>query len=481
MSNYHSIAVDLGAESGRVMDVQFDGHRFEQTEVHRFPNNPVCVHDTLHWDILRLWHEIQDGIARVESDVDSLGIATWGVDYALLDGQGNLLANPVHYRDSRTEGMMEWVYERMSRTEIFHRTGSQHMSINTIYHLASMAQADSDILKAARLYLSIPDLLHYWLCGVARNEFTHATTTQCYNPHTQDWDREMLETLGIPGHIFGEIIPPGTQLGEYNGMPVIVPATHDTASAVVAVPTTTENYAYLSSGTWSLLGLELPHPIITDAACEANVTNEGGVYGTYRFLKNVVGLWLAQQCRATWRAEGTNYSYDDLTAAAAEAEPFRSLVDPDHPDFLAPGDMPERIRAYCRRTGQPEPESVGQVMRAVYESLALKYRYVLDRLVALADKPVDRLHIIGGGGRNHLLCQMAANAINREVVVGPYEATALGNAVMQLITLGALDNVAQARGILAATVDTVAFAPQQTDAWESAYQRFEMYVEDSSS
>ncbi len=479
MADYHIIAVDLGAESGRVMDIHFDGERFTQTEAHRFPNIPVRTRGTLRWDILRLWHEIQDGIQRVGDQASSIGIDTWGVDYALLDADGCLVSNPIHYRDTRTDSVMDWAFERVSRTEIFMRTGIQHMSINTIYQIASMVRDDSAALKAARTYLSIPDLLHYWLCGVKKNEFTHATTTQLYNPHKQDWDREMLERLGIPGDIFPDIIPPGTQTGEYNGIPVIVPATHDTASAVVAVPTTTENYAYLSSGTWSLLGLELPHPIITDAACEANVTNEGGVYGTFRFLKNVVGLWIAQQCRATWRAEGTAYSYDDLTAAAAEAEPFRSLIDPDHPDFLFPGDMPQRIRDYCRATGQPEPETVGQVMRMVYESLALKYRHVLDRLVSLADKQVDRLHIIGGGGRNHLLCQMTADAINRQVVAGPYEATALGNAVIQLITLGALDNVAQARDILSRTVDTVAFEPGQTEAWEAAYQRYCGYINDA--
>jgi sugar (pentulose or hexulose) kinase len=346
------------------------------------------------------------------------------------------------------------------------------MVINTLYQLASMARDNSAQLKAAQMYLSVPDLLNYWLCGAQSCEFTHATTTQIYNPHLKDWDRELLDTLGIPSHIFPEIVAPGTRIGEFNGIPVITPATHDTGSAVVAVPTVTENYAYLSSGTWSLLGLELPHPIINDAACEANVTNEGGVEGTFRFLKNVVGLWIAQQCRATWRAEGTIYSYDDLTAAAAEAEPFRSLIDPDHEMFLAPGDMPERIRVYCRETGQPEPETVGQVMRTVYESLALKYRVVLESLVTLADKQVDRLHIIGGGARNKLLCQMTANAIKREVVAGPYEATALGNAVIQLISLGVLDNVAQAREILSQTTETPQFAPEQANEWDAATERF---------
>lgn len=472
MPTYHNIAVDLGAESGRVMDFSFDGHQFTQTEIHRFPNIPVRAGGTLHWDLLRLWHEIQTGINMVGSEASSIGIDTWGVDYALLDADGNLLGNPIHYRDSRTDNAMEWVYERVPRDDIFQRTGIQHMVINTLYQLASMARDNSAQLQAARMYLSVPDLLNYWLCGAQSCEFTHATTTQVYNPHLKDWDRDLLDTLGIPSHIFPEIVAPGTRIGEFNGIPVITPATHDTGSAVVAVPTVTENYAYLSSGTWSLLGLELPHPIINDAACKANVTNEGGVEGTFRFLKNVVGLWIAQQCRATWRAEGTTYSYDDLTAAAAGAEPFRSLIDPDHEMFLAPGDMPERIRAYCRETGQPEPETVGQVMRTVYESLALKYRVVLESLVTLADKQVDRLHIIGGGARNKLLCQMTANAIKREVVAGPYEATALGNAVIQLISLGVLDNVAQAREILSETTETPCFEPEQTAQWDSATDRF---------
>lgn len=472
MSDYHSIAVDLGAESGRVMDVYFDGNRFTQTEVHRFPNIPVRVQGTLHWDILRLWHEIQTGLEKIGAKSSSIGIDAWGVDFVLLDADNKLVGNPVHYRDSRTDNAMEWVFERVSSTDVFMRTGIQHMPLNTLYQLASMARDGSAQLKAARRYLSVPDLLHYWLCGAQKCEFTHATTTQFYNPHNHDWDRALLGTLGIPDEIFPEIIAPGTEIGDYHGVPVITPATHDTGSAVIAVPTVTSNYAYLSSGTWSLMGLELPHPIISEATCEANFTNEGGVYGTFRFLKNATGLWIAQQCRATWHAAGKRYNYDDLTTAAAEAEPFRSLIDPDHPDFLAPGNMPARICAYCRATGQPEPETVGQVMRTVYESLALKYRWILERMVALADKQVDRLHIIGGGGRNHLLCQMTANAIKRQVVAGPYEATALGNAVIQLITLGALENVAQARDILSHTSDTVSFEPDQPTAWDAAYERF---------
>jgi sugar (pentulose or hexulose) kinase len=410
MKACHVIAVDLGAESGRVMDVHFDGHRLEQTEVHRFSNTPVCVHGTLYWDILRLWHEIQAGIDQVPAGACSVGIDAWGVDFALLDRDGNLLGNPVHYRDARTDGMVDWVFERVPRATIFDRTGIQVMQLNTLYQFASLVKNNSPLLETARTYLAVPDLLTYWLSGSKGCEFKHATTTQ--------------------------------------------------------------NFAYLSSGTWSLLGLEVPQPIINEAVSAANVTNEGGFQNTFRFLKNVVGLWIVQQCRATWAAEGTDYTYDQLTALAAEAEPFRSLINPDAPDFLAPGDMPSRIRAFCQRTGQPEPETVGQTVRTVFESLALRYRMVLDNLVELANKPVDRLHIIGGGGRNKLLCQMTADSTGREVVAGPYEATALGNAIVQLIALGAIDNLAQAREILSRTQDTAPFYPEQTAVWNEALSHF---------
>ena len=472
MNNCHVIAVDLGAESGRVMDVDFNGQRFTQTEIHRFSNIPVCVRDTLYWDALRLWHEIQHGIDRVPDGACSVGVDCWGVDFVLLDRDGNMVSNPVHYRDARTDGMPEWVFERVPRATVFDRTGIQVMQINTLYQLASLVKNNSPLLETAETYLSFPDLITYWLSGEKACEFTHATTTQMVNPRAKDWDRATLSELGIPLHIFPEIIQPGTRRGTHNGVPVIAPGTHDTASAVVAVPTVTENFAYLSSGTWSLLGLEVRQPIINEAAYTANVTNEGGFNNTFRFLKNVAGLWIAQQSRATWAAEGTKYSYDQLTALAVEAEPFRSLIDPDASDFLAPGDMPARIRAFCRNTDQPEPETVGQVMRTVFESLALKYRLALDTLVTLADKPVDRLHIIGGGARNQLLCQMTADSTGRDVVAGPYEATALGNAIVQLIALGQIADLAHAREILSRTQETVQFTPRSDTAWDNAFQRF---------
>ncbi len=466
------LAIDLGAESGRVIRVGFDGRSFQLEEIHRFPNIPVKAQGTLYWDVLRLWHEITTGIHAAGPDVAGIGIDTWGVDFALLDRDGHLMANPVHYRDSRTDGMLDWVFERVPRRTVFERTGIQFMVINSLYQLASLVRNNSPLLDTADTLLPIPDLFNYWLSGEKSAEFSHISTFQCYNPRTQQWDFETLETLGVPTHLFPKIIQPGTRIGTYNGVPVIAPATHDTGSAVVGVPTTTSDYAYLSSGTWSLIGLEVNEPVINDAAYAANVTNEGGAYGTFRLLKNVMGLWIAQQCRATWLQQGQNFSYDELTAAAQQAEPFRSLIDPDDPAFLPPGDMPARIRAFCERTGQPAPQTVGQMMRTVYESLALKYRHVLDQLVNLTGSTVERLHIIGGGSQNRLLNQMTADATGRVVVAGPVEATALGNAIVQFITLGELDHVAQAREILHQSTGTETYTPQQVEDWQRAYERF---------
>ena len=478
MSKQHVISVDLGASSGRVMEVSFDGQRFEQTEAQRFPNIPVEARGTLYWDVLRLWHEITEGISKVSPGAASVGFDTWGVDFALLDAQGKLVANPVHYRDARTQDLYDWIFERVPRRTIFERTGIQFQFFNTSLQLASLARHQSLWLEHAHTFLTLPDLFGYWLSGEMSCEFTDVTTTQIYNPHTNDWDYETLQALGIPTDIFPKVVPAGTVKGEYNGMKVIAPASHDTGSAVVAVPTTTENYAYLSSGTWSLIGLELPQPVITDASYAANVTNEGGVYGMYRFLKNVAGLWLSQQCEATWKDEGQTYTYAELTAKAQDAEPFRSLIDPDDELFIAPGDMPARIREYCRRTTQPEPETVGQFMRTIYESLALKYRLSLDCLTDLSGRTVDRLHIIGGGARNTLLNQMTADCINREVVAGPFEATALGNAIVQFITLGVIDNVAQARDILSRSIEPLHYEPHTSDAWDEAYGRYRVLVEE---
>ncbi len=472
----HVIAVDLGAESGRVTRVDFDGDKVRIDEIHRFPNTPVQADGTLHWDVIGLWRDIVAGIEKAGPGAAGIGVDAWGVDFALLDRDGKLLGNPVHYRDRRTDGMYDWVFARVPRREVFERSGIQFMIINTLYQLASMAATNSAQLQAAATYLAVPDLFNYWLTGVKVCEFTHATTTQFYNPRAGDWDRQMLGQLGIPTEIFGQIVQPGTRIGAYQGIPVFAPASHDTGSAVVAVPTLTEDYAYLSSGTWSLIGLELNDPVINDASYAANVTNEGGVYGTFRLLKNVMGLWIAQQCRATWRSAGAEYSYDDLTLMAEDAKPFRTLIDPDDAAFLPPGDMPARIREFCQRTGQPIPETVGEIMRTVYESLALKYRHALENMMALSLRKVDRLHIIGGGTQNRLLCQMTADALKRMVVAGPVEATALGNGIVQLIALGEIKDLAQAREVVSRSVTTETYEPKQSEAWDGAYGRFQKIV-----
>lgn len=476
MSAPHVIAVDLGAESGRVMKVGFDGAGWHLEELHRFANTPVEAAGTLYWDVLRLWHEIHTPLDGIGQDAASVGVDTWGVDFALLDRDGNLLANPVHYRDSRTDGMYEWVFERVPRREVFERTGIQFMILNTLYQLASLVHSNSPLLDAAETMLMFPDLFHYWLTGQKSCEFTHVTTTQCFNPRLCDWDRDMLARLGVPTGMLTPIRQPGTRIGDYNGLPVILPAAHDTGCAVAAVPAQTGNFAFLSSGTWSLLGMEVTEPVISDASYAANVTNEGCYGGTFRLLKNIVGLWLAQQCQRVWQHEGQTYDYGQLAAMADAAEPFRSLIDPDDPAFLSPGDMPARIREFCQQSGQPAPETVGQFMRTIYESLALKYRYVLDQLLALTGRRVDTLHIIGGGARSGLLCQMAANATGRLVVAGPYEATALGNGMIQMITLGVIDSVAQAREFLSRSPEITRYEPRDVATWAEAYARFKTLI-----
>jgi len=466
------IAVDLGADSGRVLSVTYDSGSLHMEDVHRFPNIPVNAGGTLYWDALRLWHEVRQGVEMALPGASSIGIDTWGVDFALLDRNGKLVSNPVHYRDSRVEGMYDWVFARVPRREVFDRTGLQFMAFNTLFQVASMVRDNSPLLDATATYITIADLFNYWLGGHKACEYTHASTMQMLNPTTGGWDTDLLSRLGIPTGMLPEIVQPGAKIGAYKDVPLILSACHDTASAVVAVPALDEDFAYISSGTWSLMGTEERAPVINDLAYELNMTNEGGVNGTYRLLKNIAGMWLAQQSRYTWRDAGTDYSYDTLTQLATEAEPFRSLVDPDDASFIPPGDMPSRIRDFCRKTGQPVPETVGQVMRTIYESLALKYRLTFDKLLTLTGKHLRRVHIVGGGSRAALLCQMTADACNRQVVAGPVEATALGNAIVQLIALGEFGSVAQAREMLSRGTDMKTYTPKNVESWEEAYGRF---------
>lgn len=451
------------------MDLSFDGRAIALREVHRFPNIPVQTPQRLHWDVLRLWQEITVGIEKV--DAAAIGVDCWGVDYALLDSAGELLANPVHYRDPRTNGAMEWAFERMPRREIFDRTGIQFLQFNGLFQLAASIRDGSPLLEQATTLLTIADLFNYWLTGSKTCEYTEATTLQLCNAHTGDWDRAITAAIGIPD-ILAPIVQPGTKLGSYQGTDVIAPACHDTGSAVVAVPATSEHVAYLSSGTWSLLGMELQAPILSDAAYAANVTNEGGYENTYRFLKNIMGLWVVDQCRATWKAAGKDYSFDQLAAMVQSVDPFKTLIEPDDPTFLPPGDMPARVIDYCRRHGQALPESDAELIAAVYVSLAYKYRFVLEQLIAVSGHSVDRLHIIGGGSKNALLNQMTANAIGLPVIAGPAEATATGNAIVQLIAIGELRDVAEARAMLSESTELVLFEPNDRATWDANYERF---------
>lgn len=473
------LAVDLGAESGRVMAVHMaDGAAggtlaLQVEELHRFPNTVVPVHGTLHWDFLRLWHDIQAGLAKgLALRPASLGVDTWGVDFALLDARGELLGNPVCYRDRRTEGVMERVLARVGRARVFEQTGIQFMSINTLYQLMSLVETQSPQLQTARTFLTAPDLLNYWLTGTAACEFTNATTTQLFNPRTGQWATELMEELGLPAAIFPTIIQPGTLLGTYEGIPVIAPACHDTGSAVAAVPTPTPHYAYISSGTWSLVGLEIAAPIINTAALDANVTNEGGVAGTYRLLKNVMGLWIIQQCRATWEAEGQSYSYAELAQLAEAAPPLRALIYPNEARFLPAGHHPRLVQTLCAERHQPVPQTPGEIVRCVLDSLALACNEVLQTLLALAGTQCEVIHIVGGGSRNELLCQLTANATGRPVVAGPVEATVLGNALVQLIARRSLTHLAEARQLVARMSDLRHYEPQETARWAEAAQRY---------
>jgi rhamnulokinase len=481
----HYLAIDLGAESGRAMLGTYDGARLEIEEVHRFANGPVRLPDGLHWDVLRLWEEVKNGIRLAarrcpESGLTSIAVDTWGVDFALLDRQGALVGNPYHYRDRRTEGTPGELNARVPREQVFAATGIQFMQINTLNQLLAMVASGSPILEAADTFLTMPDLFNYWLCGALVCEQTNATTTQCFDPNRLDWAREMLETIGIPTRIFPKVVPPGTILGSLRAelaeelgirpIPVIAPACHDTGSAVAAVPARSEHFAWLSSGTWSIMGVEVQHPVITADSLASNMTNEGGVAGTWRLCKNVIGLWLVQECRRTWARAGEDLTYDEITHLASEARPFIAAVDPDTPEFLAPGDMPARIREACRRTGQAVPETKGEIVRVALESIALKYRWLLGCLESILGYDLNPIHVIGGGSRNALLNQFTADATGRTVVAGPVEATALGNILMQAVAQGHLGSVAEGRELIRRSVTPRVFEPGSSTAWDEAYE-----------
>jgi rhamnulokinase len=490
MSQQVYLGVDLGAESGRVIAGLWDGKKMQLEEMHRFPNGSVAINDTLRWNTLGLWNEIQNGLTaaakKFGKSVVSVGVDTWGVDFALLSKSGELLGLPFHYRDARTRGMLQKVFARIPREEIFAATGLQFMEINTLYQLLALQKSSPELLAAAETFLMMPDFLNFCLSGARVCEFTIATTSQCVNPKKRAWATDLLQKLGLPTKIFPDIVPPGTRigqlragLGEKTGLgqiAVVAPAAHDTGSAVAGVPTKNTgkpNWAYLSSGTWSLLGVEVQDALLSPRALELNVTNEGGIDGTYRLLKNIMGLWLVQGCRRSFIEKGKEFSYEQLAQMAAEAPAFRSLVNPDDDRFLNPPDMPKAIQDFCRETGQPVPETEGQLVRCVYESLALTYAKVLDGMEELTGTKIEVVHIVGGGSRNKVLNGFAANACGRPVVSGPVEATVFGNLLVQARSHGEIHSLADIRAAVRESSEVVQFDPENSAAWTDARGKFD--------
>ena len=479
------LAFDFGASSGRAMRGSFDGGKLLLEEIHRFSNDPVVLGGTLYWDTLRHFYEIRQGIGkcRRSGGADSIGIDTWGCDFGLLDAKGRLLESQVHYRDARTAGMIGRAAQIVPKAEVYGTTGIQFMECNTLYQLLGLKQERPELLERAQTLLFTPDLFNYFLTGVRQTEYTIASTSQLLSAKERAWADGMLEKFGIPRRLFTDIVMPGRVCGELSGeicrsldmapVPVIHVASHDTGSAVVSVPSGGGSFAYLSSGTWSLLGTETAGPVVTEASAAANFTNEGGYGGRIRLLKNIGGLWLIQESRRQWQREGAEASFADLEQEAKGAPAFRCFIDPDAPDFVAPGNIPGRIREMCARTGQYVPQSRAEVMRCIYESLALKYRYSFRKLEQISGRHFDALHVIGGGTKDRLLSRFTADACGREVIAGPVEATVLGNIAVQLIALGELSSLEEARNVIASSFELTHFEPRDTAAWEEAGGRYE--------
>ena len=476
------VAADLGASSGRLMVGQWNGRTFSLDELHRFPNGGVHVGGSLHWNILGIWSEIQNGLTKYRTRFGdgpaAIGVDAWGVDFALLDKRGRLAGNPYHYRDSRTDGIPELAFQRANEREVFSRTGVQTMPINTLFQLYSMVHTADPQLSYADTLLMIPDLFHYFLSGARAVEYSEATTTQMYVSGS-GWARELLASLEIPVHILPEVVSPGTLLasvrpevlrntGLSSAFPVVAVASHDTASAVAAIPNMDENSVFISSGTWSLMGVELRAPMTSDMAFALNFTNEGSADGSTLLLKNITGLWILQECLRQWTSEGIGYSWADIAVMASAAQAFQCVLDVEADDFRMPEHMPRAIEAYCRRTGQPAPETIGAVARCCFESLSLKYRSVLESLEVLTGRHLKTIRIVGGGCLNELLCQMTADACDRMVVSGPVEASALGNIMLQAVATGHLPSIAAGRASIAESVQCTSYSPRRNDAWDEA-------------
>ena len=479
------LAVDFGAESGRAVLARLEGGRLTASELHRFPNVPLQIGASWRWDVDALWRNVRHALEAAPGDLASVGIDAWGCDYALVGGDGALVEPPYCYRDPRTDGVMARVFARVPADRIYEVTGIQHLPFNTLYQLYAASGQTPEVLARADRLLTVPDYFNFRLTGRRACEYTSATTTQCVEASTRQWARSLLDEVGVPSRLFGEIVQPGIRFGTIaapdlvsrHGLPVVAPACHDTGSAVASIATG-RGTAFLSSGTWSLVGAELPAPVMTAEAREWNFTNEGGVGGTTRLLKNVAGLWLLQSCRRSWAAAGKSSSYGDLIRAAAdEALAFGAILDPDDEAFTHPEDMVRAIAAYCRRTHQREPGSPAAYVRTILESLALKYRLVIDRLEILSGAPITTIRVIGGGAKNRLLNQLTADATGRTVIAGPVEATAIGNVALQMVATGAVSTLAEARRMIGESFPVETFEPSAPERWDAPFRRLRDVME----
>lgn len=483
-----ALAFDFGASSGRAILGTFDGEKIRMEEVHRFSNDPVEIRGTLYWDVLRQFFEIKQGLlkAKQHGGFDTVAVDTWGVDFGLFDRGGCLLENPVHYRDGRTKGMVEESFQSIPQEAFYRLTGIQFMELNTVFQLMALKRRRPALLDRAETLLFMPDLFNYLLTGEKKTEFTIASTSQMMDAQTGGWSEEVLARLGLPKRILTPIIPPGTTVGPLDGAiceelglapaRVVAVASHDTQSAVAAIPTQEKDFIFISCGTWSLFGTELEKPLINKTSAAMNITNERGVEGTTTFLKNIIGLWLIQESRRQWQREGQEYSYAELEKLALAAKPFQCFIDPDAPEFVPQGNLPRRVREFCEKTGQYVPHTVGEVMRCIYESLALKYRLTFEKIQGCTGKAYREIHVAGGGTKDGLLCQMTADSCGVPVLAGPVEATVLGNLAVQLIASGAIENIRQARQIIAQSEAVNRYIPTNTQSWNAAYDTFQHYI-----
>lgn len=480
--NYRVLAIDFGASSGRAFLGHFDGQKLDIEEIHRFENNPVTEDGTLYWNIDALWSEVKTSLraARDAGGFDSVAVDTWGVDFGLLDKKGKLTGRPVHYRDNRTDNILEKALNIIPNTEIYRLTGNQIIKINTLFQL--VASKEEGRLINARTLLFMPDLFGYFLSGKIYCERTIASTSQMYNPVSLKWEEQILEMFGIPQVILPDVISSGTVVGElcqalcselnFPASKVIAAAGHDTQCAIAAIPSNEPDAAFLSCGTWSLFGTELKAPVLSAESMKDDMSNELGANGKIDYLKNINGLWLTQESRREWKRQGNNFSFSDIEELAGRSEPFANYIDPDSPEFVSPGNIPEKIRSFCKRTGQTIPENVGAVARCINESLVMKYRFTLEQIQNRTGKKHHVLHMVGGGTQSKMLCQMTADSIGIPVIAGPVEATVFGNVIIQLAALGAIQNIDSGRSIIAENTRLEKYEPHDKDRWNAAYKQF---------